>query len=153
MAHLASRLAASISAARVLEIPRLPPVERYVSHVIGNFTNVNLSICTQVIQVLRPMKKIIAQHQAPTIYDPNHLLNTLIEHLGLTNDGALSLKLKVAKDVIRHIRQKRLPIGASMLLWMHEASGISIEDLRVLMGDRRAKCRLSCAVSSRLSCG
>lgn len=83
--------------------------------------------------------------QAATIpsYDPNQLLNTLIMRLGLASDGALSRRLKVARDVIDAIRRGRLQICGSMLLWMHEATGISIEELRRLMGDRRAKCRLS----------
>lgn len=75
-------------------------------------------------------------------YDPNHLLNTLITHLGLSNDGALSRKLKIAGNVIRDIRHGRIPVCGSMLLWMHEATGISINELRRLLGDRRAKCRL-----------
>lgn len=76
-------------------------------------------------------------------YDPNQLLNTLIARLGLTSDGALSRKLKVARDVIGDIRCGRLQVCGSMLLWMHEATGISIAELRSLMGDRRAKCRPS----------
>lgn len=83
-------------------------------------------------------------------YDPNLLLNALIARLGLASDGALSRKLKVAKDVIGDIRAGRIQIGGSMLLWMQEATGISVDELRRLMGDRRAKTRLNVAfVSSR----
>jgi hypothetical protein len=84
------------------------------------------------------------QEQAThTVYSPNRLLDTLIERMGLKNDGALSHRLKVAKEVIRNIRHGHLPVAASMLLWMHEATGISICELRALMGDRRTKCRVS----------
>lgn len=76
-------------------------------------------------------------------YDPNHLLNTLIARLGLSSDGALSRKLKMARDVIGDIRAGRIQIGGSMLLWMQEATGISVDELRRLMGDRRATCRPS----------
>lgn len=86
--------------------------------------------------------------QAATIssYDPNLLLNTLIARLGLASDGALSRQLKIARDIISDIRAGRLHIGGSMLLWMQESTGISVAELRGLMGDRRAKCRLSVSV-------
>jgi plasmid maintenance system antidote protein VapI len=86
------------------------------------------------------------QGQLNTVaYNPNHLIDALIRHLGLQSDGALSRKLKVAKNVIKNIRHGHIPIGASMLMWMHEATGISINELRVLMGDRRSKFRLNVA--------
>jgi hypothetical protein len=36
-----------------------------------------------------------------------------------------------------------LPVGASLLIRMHEVSDLSIKDLRILMGDRRDKFRIS----------
>jgi len=76
-------------------------------------------------------------------YNPNQLLNTVNARLGLQSDLALSRRLKIARHVIGNIRAGRLQIGGSMLLWMHEATGISIDELRRLLGDRRAKCRLN----------
>ncbi len=76
-------------------------------------------------------------------YDPNHLLDCLIAKLNLKNDAALSRALEVAAPVISKIRHRRLPVGASMLIRMHEISDISIADLRQLMGDRREKFRIS----------
>lgn len=76
-------------------------------------------------------------------YNPNHLLDFLLEKLVLKNDAALSRKLEVAPPVISKIRHRRLPIGASLLIRMHEVTGMSIRDLRDLMGDRRTKYRLS----------
>ena len=76
-------------------------------------------------------------------YNPNHLLDILIERLNLKNDAALSRALEVAPPVISKIRHRRLPVGASMLIRMHEVTGMSIRDLRDLMGDRRTKYRLS----------
>ncbi len=78
-----------------------------------------------------------------TAYDPNHLLDSLIEKLHLKNDAALSRALEVAPPVISKIRHRRLPVGASLLIRMHEVSDLSIKDLRVLMGDRRDKFRIS----------
>jgi len=76
-------------------------------------------------------------------YDPNRLLDTLIERLRLKNDAALSRALEVAPPVISKIRHGRLPVGAAMLIRMHEVSDLTIRDLRYLMGDRRQKFRIS----------
>jgi hypothetical protein len=76
-------------------------------------------------------------------YDPNNLLDSLIEKLNLKNDAALSRALEVAPPVISKIRHRRLPVGASLLIRMHEVSDLTIRELRVLMGDRRDKFRIS----------
>ncbi|RJG04041.1 hypothetical protein [Noviherbaspirillum sedimenti] len=76
-------------------------------------------------------------------YDPNHLLDSLLEKLHLKNDAALSRALEVAPPVISKIRHRRLPVGASLLIRMHEVSDLSIRELRSLMGDRRDKFRIS----------
>jgi hypothetical protein len=81
----------------------------------------------------------VAQFQ----YDPNNLLESLIEKLNLKNDAALSRALEVAPPLISKIRHRRLPVGASLLIRMHEVSDLSIKDLRALMGDRRNKFRIS----------
>ena len=76
-------------------------------------------------------------------YNPDNLLDSLIERLNLKNDAALSRALDVAPPVISKIRHRRLPVGASMLIRMHEVSNMDIRELRELMGDRRTKYRLS----------
>lgn len=76
-------------------------------------------------------------------YDPNHLFDTLIKRLHLKNDAALSRLLDVAPPVISKIRHHRLPIGASLMISMHEASGLNIKDLRALMGDKRENFRIT----------
>ena len=76
-------------------------------------------------------------------YDPNNLLESLIEKLNLKNDAALSRALEVAPPLISKIRHRHLPVGASLLIRMHEVSDLSIKDLRHLMGDRRNKFRIS----------
>lgn len=82
-------------------------------------------------------------------YHPDHLLDALRLRLQLNSDEALSRKLHVAPRIIRQIRAGTLPIGASMLIWMSEATGISIAQLRELMGDRRRICRVSFAPKPR----
>lgn len=76
-------------------------------------------------------------------YDPNHLLGALIQKMNLKNDAALSRALEVAPPVISKIRHRRLPVGASLLIRMHEVCDLSIQELRGLMGDRRGKFRIS----------
>ena len=76
-------------------------------------------------------------------YDPNHLLDAMLERLKLKNDAALSRALEVAPPVISKIRHRRLPVGASMLIRMPEVSDLSVAELRDLLGDRRQKYRLS----------
>jgi plasmid maintenance system antidote protein VapI len=75
-------------------------------------------------------------------YDPERLLDTLIEKLQLKNDAALSRALEVAPAFISKLRRRVNPVGASTLLRMHEVSGISIRELRDLLGDRRARFRM-----------
>jgi hypothetical protein len=76
-------------------------------------------------------------------YDPNNLLDSLIQRMSLKNDAALSRSLEVAPPVISKIRHRKLPVGASLLIRMHEVSDLSIKELRLLMGDRREKFRMS----------
>ena len=75
------------------------------------------------------------------VYDPNNLLDSLRDILHLKNDAALSKVLEVAPPVLSKIRHRRLPVGASMLIRMHEVTGLHVRDLRVLMGDRRDRFR------------
>ena len=67
------------------------------------------------------------------VYDPNRVLDAIINKLKLKNDAALSRVLEVAPPVISKIRHSTLPIGATILLRMHEVSDFSIRELRTLM--------------------
>jgi hypothetical protein len=78
-------------------------------------------------------------------YDPNRLLDHLLQGLCVKDDVALARVLGIAPVVISKIRNKHLPVNASLLTRMHEASNLSINDLRRLMGDRRDRYRLSTA--------
>jgi hypothetical protein len=84
------------------------------------------------------------QHAAPrSEYDPDKLLNAMLDKLKLKNDAALSRALEVAPPIISKIRHRRLPVAASILIRMHEVSNLPISELRELLGDRRAKFRIS----------
>jgi len=109
-------------------------------------------IATKAMQAQQTSSTTSAATPATTAaaYDPNLLLDALMHHLGIDSDGALSRRLKVARDVIRSIRQGTMPVCASMLMWMQEATGIGIDELRRIMGDRRGKCRLGFSIQPRL---
>jgi len=67
-------------------------------------------------------------------YDPDNLLNVLIEKLNLKNDAGLSRALEVAPPVISKIRNRRLPVGATMILRIHDKAGMQVNEIRQLMG-------------------
>ena len=75
-------------------------------------------------------------------YDPSRLLDELISRLELRSDAELARLLQVQPCTISLIRHHKLPVGASMLIYMHELTDISIRDLRSIMGDRRVKYRM-----------
>lgn len=81
------------------------------------------------------------QSAATPDYDPNRLLDAILERLRLKNDAALCRLLEVQPPVISKIRHRRLPVGASMLIRLHEETGLNVRDLRDLMGDRRGNYR------------
>lgn len=78
-------------------------------------------------------------------YDPNHLLDTISHQLNLKNDAALARTLEVTPPMISKVRHQRLQIGASLLIRIHEVTGMRVRELQDLMGDRRTKYRLSSA--------
>jgi len=79
------------------------------------------------------------------IYTPDNLLDAIIAKLGLKNDAALSRALEVAPPVISKIRHRTLPIGATILLRMHEVSDFSIRELKAMMGNPQGQGTLSAA--------
>lgn len=79
----------------------------------------------------------------PITYNPDNLLDALLERLELKNDAALARLLEVAPPILSKIRHRRLPVGAALLIRMHEVSGLPVRELRNLMGDRRQKYRIS----------
>jgi hypothetical protein len=76
-------------------------------------------------------------------YRPAELLDAMIIILGLKNDAALSRILEIGPPVLSKIRHGRLPISSALLIRVHEITGISISELRGLMGDRRFNHRAS----------
>lgn len=75
-------------------------------------------------------------------YEPENLLDAIIKHLDIRNDAGLSSRLEVAPPVISKIRNRILPIGATLLIRIHEETGWSIKEIRSRMGDNRDKFRM-----------
>lgn len=65
-------------------------------------------------------------------YNPDALLDHVIEKLNLKNDAALARLLKVAPPVLSKIRHKRLSIGPAMLLRLHDVTDMPARELRAL---------------------
>jgi plasmid maintenance system antidote protein VapI len=76
-------------------------------------------------------------------YNPNNLLKTLLVRLNLKSNAALCRILEIAPPLISKIRHGKLAVSAPLLIRMHEVSGLSIRELRDMMGDRRKKFRIS----------
>lgn len=64
----------------------------------------------------------------------NNLLDALIQRMCLKNDAALARALSIAPPVISKIRHGRLDVGATLLIRMHEVSGLGIRNLKLLGG-------------------
>jgi hypothetical protein len=70
----------------------------------------------------------------PDSYNPNRLLDELLRLLSLKNDAALARTLQVAPPVLSKIRHYRLPVGATMILRIHEIGNIPVKDIRDFLG-------------------
>lgn len=80
---------------------------------------------------------IAEQHAMVAGYNPARLVDALISHLNVKNDAALARVLDVLPPVVSNFRHNRIPLGASLLIRMHDASQLSIAELRSLCGERR----------------
>ena len=74
----------------------------------------------------------------PPEYDPNLLLDALLQHFQVANDTELSKLLCVSSSMISRLRHRKTQITPALFVCIHEASGMNIRSLRALMGDFRA---------------
>lgn len=72
-------------------------------------------------------------------YTPNHMLDVLMAKLGVKSDAGLARALGVPPSTISKVRSRQMPVNSSLLLAAHEATEISIRDLRLLLGDTATK--------------
>jgi plasmid maintenance system antidote protein VapI len=70
-------------------------------------------------------------------YDPDRLLDTLRERLGLDSDQALARHLHICPKTISKIRSGEIQLSATILLCMAECAATSMDELRGIVGERR----------------
>lgn len=86
-------------------------------------------------------------------YDSNHLLDSILDKLHLSDDAALCKALDVDESVITDLRELRREVDAALLIRMHELTDISIAGLRNILGDRRRKSRFAVEVEQPVPTG
>lgn len=64
----------------------------------------------------------------------NAVFDFVIESMGLTSDAALARAVEVSPPVISKMRHGSIALGSAMIIYLHEASGISIRTLKALAG-------------------
>lgn len=74
-------------------------------------------------------------------YDPGAMLNALMRIIGAANDSELARRLQLDENILTRVRTRRLQLSRSMLYFMQHATGISIDELRHLLNDRRSSLR------------
>jgi len=72
-------------------------------------------------------------------YTPNHLLDTLMVRLRVKSDAALARALCVPASTISKVRHRQMAVNSSLLLAAHEATEMSIRELRNLLGDTETR--------------
>lgn len=70
-------------------------------------------------------------------YKPSSLFDTVRSKLKVNSDSQLSGMLNTHPSVISKIRNGIMPMTGNILLSIHEVTGLSIRELRKLMGDTR----------------
>lgn len=91
---------------------------------------------------------IMQKHFTYKQYDPNRLLDTLQHRLGLNSDQALAQHLHISPKTLDKIRSGDLQLSATLLLYMAERAATNMEELRLIVGDRRRKLRLPCRIAA-----
>jgi transcriptional regulator with XRE-family HTH domain len=81
------------------------------------------------------VKADVTSDQTDKKYSPNYLPDFVIARLDLKNDAALARKLGITPPALSRIRHGKFPIGATLLIAMHEETGMKVRELRSLMGD------------------
>ena len=125
------------------------PARNIASSMSGNFYSALMSFRDHISVLF--IGRDMSDHQGavPSTYDPNRLLDTLMQELRLPTDDDLGRALDVEATLIRKIRHRLLPVGPSLLIRMSEISNKNVRELRYLMGDRRAQYRLTDAQGKR----
>jgi plasmid maintenance system antidote protein VapI len=89
-----------------------------------------MNVRQKKLELIEAMNR--ARALEPSSFVPNKLLDTLIEKMNLKNDAELCRVLEVQPPIISKIRHRKLAVGATILLRMHDHSDISIRELKDL---------------------
>jgi hypothetical protein len=71
--------------------------------------------------------------------DANPLLDMVCLQLALKTDVALSRALEVAPPVVSKLRHGRMEVGPTLLIRMHEATGLSIKHLKSYLSSDKSE--------------
>jgi len=83
------------------------------------------------------MTKAILTPAQTAMADKNDIiLNWLIDHLRLKNDAALARIMDSAAPVISKMRYGKLPFGAVYQIRAHELTGLSIREIKDMIGEK-----------------
>jgi hypothetical protein len=102
----------------------------------SSITEEFMSVRQKKQELLEAMQR--ARELEPSSFVPNPLLDTLIQRMQLKNDAELCRVLEVQPPIISKIRHRKLNVGATILLRMHEKSNIPIRELKELTAEARA---------------
>lgn len=102
-------------------------------HFLQSDSNPSRDLNTNIFESDRCMEKSTLC-SLPT-YDPDRLLDELKDRLHVRTDAQLALAIDVKAPVISKLRHRVIPVSAFVLIRMHEATQLSIKELRYLMGD------------------
>lgn len=69
----------------------------------------------------------------PKVQNPNQLLDKVLEVLACKNDAAMCRVLEIAPPVISKMRHGVNPVSAVFLIKAHDATGLSLNELRALL--------------------
>jgi plasmid maintenance system antidote protein VapI len=68
----------------------------------------------------------------------SNLLDVLRQRFDIKSDAALARELDVVSPVISKLRGGRLPLGATMILKIHEHLGVPVAEIRALDAEQSA---------------
>src|SRR6476660_2231148 len=89
-----------------------------------------MNVRQKKLEMIEAMNR--ARALEPSSFVPNKLLDTLIERMRLKNDAELCRVLEVQPPIISKIRHRKLNVGPTILLRMHEKSNSPIGELKEL---------------------
>lgn len=84
-------------------------------------------------------------------YAPGRLLDSLRSWTNCTTDRMLARLLCISQRALRQIRTGKFPLQPSMLISMAECAGKSVDELRRVLGDRRARARMHTIAAASIS--